>query len=421
MQHFNLPTFWRNKPLIALLLSLCGLLQGCGGYLPIAKYNFAETYEPLALVQLKHKTLHKGESVVVEIQFTIKNIPEGTTSAELAQKYSLLAAGFPNYTSRKAIYTDSIDLQKFKALGNGVFQYQLQLQKPVKLTSMVLLLYLENQLAQTSSFFDIPINLQAVPDNSFWFTNANTNEIILNNVAKTGQAVTVNGTSTSGNTINVKYYPTPFIAALPPFMNDYVPPRNPYSRIFQVNSGTVFTPDSSGLYYFYSDSAATGFALLVRNFEYPKITRTVELSDPLLYITKRDEREKLAKSKELKPVLDQFWLEVGGSKENARRVIKNFYEQVEYSNYLFTGFKDGWRTDRGLIYIIFGKPDKVTRYGNREEWYYKGNANFEKVLFTFVRRPTLFTVDNFELVRDPVYQDLFYSIVDLWRRGVIQR
>jgi GWxTD domain-containing protein len=420
MQHLNLPTFWRNAPLIAMLLGLVFLFSGCGSYLPVAKYNFAETYEPTALVRMEHKTLDKGAQVSVDIQFTIKNLPEGTTPAELAQKYNLFAAAFQNYTTKKALYTDTISLNKFKALGKGTYRYQFILEKPSKISSMVLLLYLENKMTETSNCFDIPINLTSVPENSYWFSDPTTQLNLLNNIANTKQPVLLNSNFPNAN-ITVKYYPTPFIAALPPFMSDYVPPRNPHSRTFQVSTGTEFIPDSAGLYYFQPDSAANGFALLARDFEYPKITRTSELADPLLYITKRDEREKLAKAGQLKPVLDQFWLEVGGSKENARRVIKNFYEQVEYSNYIFTGFKDGWRTDRGLVFIIFGKPDKVTRYGNREEWYYKGNANFDKVLFTFVRKPTLFTADNFELVRDPVYQDLFYSIVDLWRRGVIQR
>lgn len=420
MQHVNLPTFWRTATLFALLIGITILFSGCGSYLPVAKYNFAETYEPTALVRMEHKTLDKGNYVSVDIKFTIKNLPEGTTPAELAQKYNLYTAAFPNYSSKKAFYTDTIGLNNFKALGNGVFRYQFLMAKPNKLASMVLLLYLDNKMAETSSYFDIPINLNPVPENTFWFTNPNTSNNLLNNIANTGQPVILNSNQ-SNKTLTVKFYPSSFIAALPPFMTDYVPPRNPHSRTFQISTGTTFTPDSAGLYYFQPDSAANGFALLVRDFEYPKITRTSELADPLLYITKRDEREKLAKAGQLKPVIDQFWIEVGGSKENARRVIKNFYEQVEYSNYVFTSFKDGWRTDRGLIFVIFGKPDRVTRYGNREEWYYKGNANFDKVLFTFVRKPTLFTADNFELVRDPVYQDLFYSIVDLWRRGVIQR
>jgi GWxTD domain-containing protein len=420
MQHVNLPTFWRNSPFLLLLLAITTVLSGCGAYLPIAKYNFAEAYEPASLVRMEHKTIDNGNSVTVDIRFTIKNLPEGTTPAELAQKYYLFNAAFPNYTSRKAIYTDTISLSKFTALGVGKFAYQFQLQKPAQLTSMVMLFLLENRLVETSYYFDVPINLTATPENAHWFTKVGSDKPLLTNIANTGDTVLLNGPQTNIAT-TVKFYPTPFLAALPPFMSDYVPPRNPHSRVFQVNVNSPFTPDSAGLYYFQPEGAATGFALLVRDFDYPKITRTSELADPLLYITKREEREKLAKTAQLKPVLDQFWLEVGGSKENARRVIKNFYEQVEFSNEVFTGFKDGWRTDRGLIYIIFGKPDKVTRYGNREEWYYKGNANFEKVLFTFVRRPTLFTVDNFELVRDPVYQDLFYSIVDLWRRGVIQR
>ena len=84
MQHVNLPTFWRNSPLLLLLLAITAVLSGCGSYLPIAKYNFAEAYEPASLVRMEHKTIDNGNTVTVDIRFTIKNLPEGTTSAELA-------------------------------------------------------------------------------------------------------------------------------------------------------------------------------------------------------------------------------------------------------------------------------------------------------------------------------------------------
>ena len=41
---------------------------------------------------------------------------------------------------------------------------------------------------------------------------------------------------------------------------------------------------------------------------------------------------------------------------------EEYFRRVRYANQYFTVFRDGWRTDRGLIYIIFGPPSEVFRY-----------------------------------------------------------
>jgi len=420
MQQLFQRTFWLNKAFFIALIGAVVAINGCASYLPVSKYNFIDNIDPNALVQFRHKNIDRGAFTEVVLEIEVKNALPELSSAEMAQKHVLWVAGFSNYSTRRALLSDTLNLKYLKKTGKGKFTYSAILKKPEGIPSMVLLFYLDDKTAETSYYYDVPVNLKSVPENKVYFTYQADSTLVLNNASITGKPLLINGAE-SGSSFQVKYFKEPFLAALPPFMSDYVPPRNPYTKILKVEAGDVFTPDSAGLYFFQTDTTESGFFLLARNNAYPKITRTSELSDPLLYITKREEREKLAKAQSLKPVLDQFWLEVGGSKENARRVIRNFYEQVEFTNKTFSSFKDGWRTDRGLIYIIFGKPDVVTRFGNREEWLYKGNANFDKVSFTFIRKPTIFTADNFELVRDPVYQDLFYSLVDLWRRGVVQR
>ena len=42
-------------------------------------------------------------------------------------------------------------------------------------------------------------------------------------------------------------------------------------------------------------------------------------------------------------------------------LMDEYYRRVSYANENFDGWKDGWETDRGMIYILFGPPDQIER------------------------------------------------------------
>ncbi len=42
-------------------------------------------------------------------------------------------------------------------------------------------------------------------------------------------------------------------------------------------------------------------------------------------------------------------------------LMDEYYRRVSYANENFDGWKDGWETDRGMVYILFGPPDQVER------------------------------------------------------------
>ena len=95
----------------------------------------------------------------------------------------------------------------------------------------------------------------------------------------------------------------------------------------------------------------------------------------LLKKTKRKEREKL---------FYQFWDDrdpTPGTITN--ELMDQYYYRVRYTNEKFAAFQPGWKTDMGMIYILFGPPDDMQRsFGQNtrntyEIWYYYSiNRNF---------------------------------------------
>ena len=57
-----------------------------------------------------------------------------------------------------------------------------------------------------------------------------------------------------------------------------------------------------------------------------------------------------------------FWADLDptpGTVDN--ELMEEYYRRVNFSIEAFTVVQDGWRTDRGMIYILFGAPDEIQR------------------------------------------------------------
>jgi GWxTD domain-containing protein len=70
----------------------------------------------------------------------------------------------------------------------------------------------------------------------------------------------------------------------------------------------------------------------------------------------KDEKEKRAR-------FEAFWEKnnpVPGSPTN--RAMIEYYTRVSYANEHFGHYIPGWRTDRGMVYIIYGPPNSVDRH-----------------------------------------------------------
>ena len=120
-----------------------------------------------------------------------------------------------------------------------------------------------------------------------------------------------------------------------------------------------------------------------------------------------------------KAELDAFWLEVGGSPERARGLIRAFYNRVQDANRAFTSYMEGWKTDRGMIYLVMGQPISIYRDAETEQWTYSGLVGFPDILFIFRKMNNPFSNNDYALIRQPVYENVWYLAVDHWRQGRI--
>lgn len=214
----------------------------------------------------------------------------------------------------------------------------------------------------------------------------------------------------------ISYYNDDFPAAAPAYseVQARVPARIVADSVFRVRAGDEVSFSRKGLYLAQKDtSSLQGFAFRAED-DYPQYTRLSSLSGPLIYITTRQESERLEAARGNKKAFDRIILSITADTERARTLMRSYFRRVEIANRLFTSYKEGWKTDRGMVYIIFGKPDQVLKFDDREVWAY---SKVFKAEFTFTRSPSLFDPDSFVLIRDKKKEDVWYEVIDLWRNA----
>jgi len=58
----------------------------------------------------------------------------------------------------------------------------------------------------------------------------------------------------------------------------------------------------------------------------------------------------------------ELWKDMDPTPETEyNELMDEYYKRVSYANENFDGWKEGWETDRGMIYILFGPPDRIER------------------------------------------------------------
>jgi len=233
--------------------------------------------------------------------------------------------------------------------------------------------------------------------------------------------------------LHIYHYDHNFKPALPPMARDR--DHNGSSKtlkidtLYTVNSDSLLIFQNTGLYFVQQDTnGIDGFSFLVLDGKYPRVTKVKDLIEQLIYITTKEERKRLINSKRPKEALDDFWIDIARDENYARRLIKLYYERVEFSNRNFTSYKEGWKTDRGMIYIIYGKPEEVYKFDDKEKWIYSkyitnqwdAHPFLEQLFFIFVNKANIFSNNYYELIRYPSYQREWYSEVEQWREGMVR-
>lgn len=258
---------------------------------------------------------------------------------------------------------------------------------------------------------------------NFLITNAR-NEVLFSSYYKPDEVVYIQSSRNREKLFKVDYFKPKFKLALPPFSVELMPkfsykPDSTFS-VYETNGKIELALPSKGFFHLKTNATTkNGVTFFVYESAYPRIKNTEQMILATRYIMAKKEFDNCLQSSDQKGAIDKFWIEIGGSAERAKELIRKYYLRVQESNKLFTSFQEGWKTDRGMIYIVFGAPNKVSKRKNGEVWTYGEPNNPTSISFSFIKIINPFTDNDFYLERSELYKERWYQAVDMWRQGRI--
>lgn len=161
----------------------------------------------------------------------------------------------------------------------------------------------------------------------------------------------------------------------------------------------------------------------IRAADFPRPTTLGELIEELRYLASDNEMtaiDTVRSPLDRKRAFDHFWLSRVRTESAAANVLKLYYTRVQEANMFFTCFKEGWKTDRGMVYIVLGPPGAVERRFDLEIWRYSSADQDAPNTYVFKRSSTLAAespFDNFVLQRQNYYERSWDRAIERWRAG----
>jgi GWxTD domain-containing protein len=362
----------------------------------LTSINFRDLYNPDGEVSIILQPVRTSQKLEVYYQIQTNPLP--------LEKYDISWEKRESYTQRNGITLTQADSLTSEKTKKGIWVFDI----PVK--PWLLVVKVTNKETQKTW-----IHFKKIEENypvSGWMEQGN--ERLTRRYLIAGQPYFIK--SSDGKTFHASYFNEDFPAAFPPFAeNESKADRFMFhDSTFHVDAGSSLNFSKTGLYLFQKDTnSAEGFAVRVVNKTYPKFSKIEDLIKPLIFICTQDEYAALQNSKGDKAKFDKVILDITKDKDRASNFMKGYFRRVELANLYFISYKEGWKTDRGMIYLIFGVPDEVSVNDGNEIWFYKTSRS----RFTFVKSGSVYDPENYVLLRDKRFMEAWFSTIDLWRKS----
>ncbi|MEN8928014.1 MAG: GWxTD domain-containing protein [Flavobacteriales bacterium] len=226
-------------------------------------------------------------------------------------------------------------------------------------------------------------------------------------------------------TYMVDYFNTDYPASIPPFSkNKLIEIPNERDSLFVLsieNGKGEMSLNRKGSYFIRSvDSTAYNLTFQKLDSNFSSFSSYAGMIEPLKYICTSTEYSSLERASNQREAVEKFWLKIGRTKERSRVIIAEYYRRVELANKFFTSYKEGWKTDRGMLSIVMGLPNTIYKTNTGETWIYGTPNNMMMSLtFNFNKQNTDKDKNDYQLVRYRTYRDYWYRACESWRQGRI--
>lgn len=416
---------------LIIILSAIAFISACSSSENAATTkNVAGIYMPgLNLIDPDYKVFHKNDTTT-ELHFRLnsenvlytKKRGDTTFSANLLINYELTDKSSDDLVDSASVFFTDYGNNKIKKYLDGVIQLKTTTGEIYDLVITFNDLNRDHYIKKR-----IRINRTDIYSPQNYLVLDSNNTVVFRNHFNDSDKVYIRKNSNNPcKSLLLKYYSTELPIAKPPFSVDEVEdavvykPEHTEEVMFDSLGLITYSVNQKGLYHFQaSESINQGPTLFNFQENFPKIKSPENMIEPMRYISTKKEYETLVQSENKKEAVDNFWIEIAGSTERARTMIREYYNRVESANDYFTSYLEGWKTDRGIIYIIFGSPNVVYKNQDYENWIYGEENNMMSINFVFHKVNNPVSGNDYSLSRSPIFKNSWFRAVDSWRSGRI--
>ena len=393
--------------------------------------NLERIYDPSSSSihpQIKIYNTSDTTSLIVAKVFTKELLfnqanPENKLLARIKVIYNLY-----DLNNRHNLVDSTTTTFKFKKNSNILYQ-QLEVPVNAEIGNDYILEVITTDLNRNSnqySFFKVD-RTEENNSNDFLIYNRLNNVLLTDLYIDKKQQIKIDHYKLKLDSLHVFFIPNDFKVPHAPFMEDTATDNyKNYDTTWVCYTDSVNFSDfkDEGVYYFSVSFDLNydqeGFALYNFGEGYPIVRTPSDLIKPIIYlgsvdtISNSDSTGKLTKL-----VVDNFWLDKANNIDKSRELLKEYYNRVMFANTYFTSYKEGWQTDRGMIYIIYGDPDYLFKSGEEERWIYNPNGIGPGIEFKFnyVKHPL--TLNHYILDREKLKTTGWNEAVKLWNTGEV--
>lgn len=397
-------------------------IAGCSATGKLATQNVAGFYDPgLQLEGLNYAVFNLDDSLSnLYFRFSLNELKyQQISGSKPFARYRIDYQLYDGY--EKGILVDSGSYRGVDSLlYSGIFEDSVKIKARTGKNYIIqVILTDQNTPCSYGQYINLPKFLHNGPAD-FVLTDLNNRPLMRNYILR-NEKVRIRSGFPQDSVVRLSYLRyTDQAAAGAPFLfspdNRFLPPDAVKTGeiSFRSQVSAPFSYEAEGLY---TDQLTNGKRILFCRFYdgFPEIGSVDKMREALRYIATDEEYKKLF-SMPPRLAVDNFWIGLTGNPERALSQIKRYYKRVEEANVLFSNVVEGWKSDRGMIYIVFGPPAVVFRNSSVEEWTYGEPGHPLSVRFYFHNSAGPAGIEDYVLTRSEDYRRPWHLAVSNWRR-----
>lgn len=413
-------TFELDKTTVMLRnLIIAILMLGTAGVAAQSRMSSAETsylYDMDHEFLIDHRIAAEGNSYKVFLRFRLNSGMVKISDYDLS--YDLRTS----YIDEKLL-NSGIKLDTSNMIGNGFREFYYSFEFEKEEDQSLLVIQVDNITKNRRYLKDITISAKNSTEfQPFLFFDAENDLPVFEPYISTDSKVKIKNVLGESSSFSMNGRENNVPIAIPPFDNTS---QNelaeiPIDTVYGVNANEEFQFNHPGFYIISAnDDPAKSTGMLVTDGYFPYYSQYSDMIMPLIYISTNQEFNVLLAAEDQKSKFESFVLNTISSNVNiAQDFIKYYYRRLRKSAQLFSTSAEGWKTDRGMVYQVYGDPAQVFRNENTELWVYSlENGGRTRFIFDILPGPA--GTIQYKLIRGKKYREGWMNAVTRWRSGRI--